>query len=52
MISVRFLSHHVRQHGAVLGAVNASVLRTDRIEGYAASGIDGACAQREVLAFT
>lgn len=45
-------SHHAPHGGAVLGAVNASVLRTDRADRYAASGIDRACAQREVLAFT
>lgn len=45
--------HHVGQDGAVLGAVHASVLRTDRGEVlYAASGMDRASAQRDVLAFT
>ena len=45
--------HHADQHSAVLGAVNASVLRTDRGAGCsAASGIDRASAQRHFQAFT
>ena len=45
--------HHDHHHCAVLGAVHASVLRTDRGERmYAASGMDRASAQRDVLAFT